>query len=194
MFQRWPTLITLIVIAIFSWYYFIQLAFPVTLGFVNAVVAFSATIMIALSYLWGPLARFIPVVQDKVWWRKWFGLYGFGLAALHSLIAIVNLLSVTREITLADVGSLAFAAMGFVLFTLIATTSTHEWQKHLGLNNWKSLQRLGYLGLIFIFAHILLLEQGVFLGRTSGQFAFTFIFLVFVLRAITLILPSAKKT
>ena len=127
--------------------------------------------------------------------RKPFGLIGFGLAALHALLVVPGQLGNMREIGLGDVASLVFAGMAFMVFTLMSLTSTQNWMEKLGYENWKNLQRTGYLAFAFVLFHIVLLEHGVFLSRTTGQFAIAFILLCFFLRALLLFLakPNTEK-
>ncbi|MDO8427868.1 MAG: ferric reductase-like transmembrane domain-containing protein [Candidatus Diapherotrites archaeon] len=182
-----PHLISILVILILSWYYFIYSGRPLALNFVNAVTAFSSTFIIGLSFLWGPLARFIPIFKHTLSYRKPLGLWGFGLAALHVLLVVFVLLGNSREVTFADIVSIGVAAVAFVIFSLMALTSSNEWVVKLGYSNWKSLQRTGYLAFAFVLFHIVLLEKGIFLSRLTGQIAIGFILVIFLLRALVLL-------
>ncbi len=193
--QKRPYLVSLAIILILAWYYFIFRAFPITLGFVNAVVAFASTFIISLSFLFGPLAKFVKFFGKYLHDRKDYGLIGFGLAALHTFLAVPNMLSNNKEILLADAGSLAFAAIAFAIFILMALTSTNEWMQSLGYNNWKNLQRTGYLAFLFVAFHIVLLESGIFLTRTIGMIALSVILGIILLRIIASIfgMPALEK-
>ena len=185
--------VAILVLAILSWYYFINLGFPVNIGFTNAVVAFGATFLIALSFFLGPLARIIPALKHDLIYRKTFGLWGYSLALIHLILASFNIINEERVITLADLGSLTFAGIAFMIFTMMALTSTYKWMQTLGYENWKSLQRVGYMALLFVLIHIALIEQGVFLTRTTGQIAIGFMMLILLLRGLLLILGVRRK-
>ncbi len=193
--QRFAWVISGLVVLFLSVYYFVVLARPISLNLVNAVVAFSSTFVIGFSFLLGPLARLTGFFRPLLSLRKPFGLIGFGLAALHALLVVPVQLGNMREIGLGDVASLVFAGMAFMVFTLMSLTSTQNWMEKLGYENWKNLQRTGYLAFAFVLFHIVLLEHGVFLSRTTGQFAIAFILLCFFLRALLLFLakPNTEK-
>src|SRR3989338_7743141 len=56
----------------------------------NKAIALAAVAFIALSYDFGPLARFWPkVFARELSTRKFFGLLGFGLAAAHAIISLL---------------------------------------------------------------------------------------------------------
>lgn len=183
-----PLIISAIVILAFAWYYFIFKAFPVNMGFLNAVTAFSATIILSFSFFMGPLSNVIHWFKQYLHDRKEYGLVGYSLASIHLLLAIMIMLEPGREMFFADVGSLVFAGMAFVIFTIMAFTSTNKWVTQLGYDNWKMLQRTGYIALASVAAHIALLEEGVFLSRDSGIIAINFILLILILRIILLFL------
>jgi DMSO/TMAO reductase YedYZ heme-binding membrane subunit len=193
-----PAVITVLVVAAFAGYYWVYRSFPVNLSFTNAIIAFSATVVLTLSFFCGPLARLIPPLRRAFAYRKDFGLYGYALAALHALLAAWDVYDRADPIAYSDATSIAFAAVAFMIFTLMALTSTSSWIRSLGYENWKNLQRTGYIALAFVFIHIALLQQGVFFERETGQVALTFILLTFFLRAVSLTLrlrrsPSASR-
>ncbi|MBI4052639.1 MAG: ferric reductase-like transmembrane domain-containing protein [Candidatus Diapherotrites archaeon] len=191
--RKLPHIVSLLVIGTFAWYYLVFRAMPLSIGFANAIVAFSAVIILGLAFFLGPLARFVKFFDRFLVHRKAFGLWGFSLAALHVALAAIVLLSERREISFADVMSLAVAAIAFMIFTLMAFTSTAEWVQKLGYENWKNLQRTGYVAMAMLLLHILLLENGVFLSRLTGQIAMAFILLVLLLRGAALLLSMESR-
>lgn len=182
--ERNAWIVSAIVALVLALYYFVFLGRPVSLNLINAVVAFSATFIIGFSFFLGPIARIIPALRPSLLLRKPFGLIGFGFAALHTFLVLPVQISNTREIFLGDVASIAFGAIAFLIFALMSLTSTQSWMEKLGYENWKNLQRLGYLAFAFLLFHIVLLEQGVFLTRLTGQIATGFILLAILLRAL----------
>lgn len=182
--------ITGAVVSILSWYYFIFLGFPVNLNFLNSLVAFSATFLISISFFLGPISRFFPYCRQYLDLRKPIGLVGYAFAAFHTLLVVFVLLEEAHEITFGEVASIGFAAIAFMIFTLMALTSTHNWVEKLGYKNWKSLQRTGYLALVFVIFHVVLLKQGVFLTRTSGQVAISLVMVILFLRGLAIVLKK----
>ncbi len=184
-----PYAISAIIVGILSWYYFIFRGFAVSIGFINSVVAFSTIFIIGMSFILGPLARFIHFFRVWLAYRKDFGLIGFAFAALHiALVVPMLLLEATREFDFGDVASLAVAALAFMIFTLMALTSTAKWVEKLGYDNWKNLQRLGYIAIVLVLFHVVLLEKGVFLTRIIGQIAVAFVLIILLLRGIAQVL------
>jgi len=191
--QRVPHIISAFVVLMLSWYYFFSLGRPFSINYLNAIAAFSAVFIIGLSFLMGPIARFVPTLQQDLQFRKTFGLWGYAMACVHLALVPAVLLQGSREITLTDAASLAFAAVAFMIFTLMAITSTGKWIATLGYDNWKSLQKTGYVAMAAMIFHVALLEGGVFFSRTTGIAAMAFILFVFLLRALVFVM-SVEKT
>lgn len=173
------------VIAWLAWYYFLFRGFPVNVGFTNAVIAFASMLILTLSFALGPVSR-LPRLKRARIYRKHFGLIGFTLAALHTLLAAWAVIDQAGPIAFSDATSLVFAAVAFMLFALLAMTSTKSWVRVLGYANWKVLQRTGYIALVFMLIHVVLLGQGVYWTRTVGQIAITFVLAVLFVRALVL--------
>ena len=53
--RKLPHLVSLLVIGAFAWYYLVFRAMPLSLGFANAIVAFSATVIIGVAFFWALL-------------------------------------------------------------------------------------------------------------------------------------------
>lgn len=194
--EKTPHIVSAVVVLIIAFYYFVFKGFPVQLNFVNAVFAFSALFLIGFSFILGPLARFSKkLFLPFLHYRKVFGLWGYGFAIAHISAATFVLLPQKEAITFGDAMSLAVAAAAITIFTLMALTSTQKWMEKLGYENWKNLQRIGYIAYAFVLFHMLLLENGVLLQRQIGQIAIAFVLAVFLLRGIAQVLgiPSPAK-
>lgn len=132
----------------------------------NKALALSAIVLIALSYIVSSLAKFWPnTFGDTFLARKFFGLTGFGLAALHSALSLVNLIVSGRAkypayfdaagaVTEKGWFAIGFGAVSFLLFSAVASTSLPFIGKNLSKERWHTIQRLGYLGLIFALLHV----------------------------------------
>jgi DMSO/TMAO reductase YedYZ heme-binding membrane subunit len=191
--RKSPLLISLIIVVIISFYYFIYLAKPINPTFINALFAFSSTIIIGISFFLGPLSNLIKPFRRFLGDRKTYGLVGFSLATIHVLISIPIMLNSVQEITFSDVGSIAFAVMAFIIFLAMALTSTQNWMNKLGFENWKNLQRTGYLAFLFLLAHVAIIKKGFFMTTELGQIVLFFGILILFLRTIIFILNSIKK-
>jgi len=190
-----PYIISLIVVFVFVWYYFIHLAFPVSLGFVNAVVAFSGTVLLGLSLLIGSLAKFVSFFNKFIDDRKTYGVFGYSLIAIHALLVILLLFGVQEETAIVPfVASLAFAVLAFGIFSIMGITSTKKWISLLGEKEWRRLQRTGYLALIFVIGHVALLDNGAFVTeRISGQIVLSFLMLVVFLKLFSFVIFSSRN-
>jgi len=186
-----PTIVTLAVLAAYAWYYFIYRGFPISASFVNAVTAFSATVVLTLSFAVGPLTYWSRRIRRWRTYRKDFGLIGYALACAHILISAWYVVDRDGPIAYSDAMSLVVAALSFAIFSTMAITSNSTWIRRLGYENWKALQRTGYMALVLLFLHIGLLSQGVFFDRITGQIPLVFILAVLLVRAIVFVLDVA---
>ncbi len=135
--------------------------FPLLIS--NKAIALAAVGLIALSYILGSLVRFFPKTFKKTLSaRKFFGLFGFGLAAMHGLISLLlfspanypkfflesGSLSLTGEL------SMLFGVLAFFIFLIVAYTSIPVVAKTMDDKVWHRTQRLGYLALMLTFLHV----------------------------------------
>lgn len=183
--------ISLGIFAGYAWYYWIYRGFPVSAGFINAVTAFSATVILTLSFALGPLTHWVRRIKRWRTYRKDFGLIGYVLACAHILISAWYVVDRDGPIAYSDAMSLAVAAVSFAIFSMMALTSNSTWIRRLGYENWKALQRTGYVALVMLFLHIGMLSQGAFFERITGQVALFFILAVLLVRALVLVLQLA---
>jgi len=179
-----PYVISALVVGIFSWYYLIVRGHPLNFTWANAIVAFSAVIILGLAMVMGSLAKFARPLSKYAHFRKEFGLIGFALAAMHVALVIPILIYSDEPALWANAISAAVAGVAFMIFLLMALTSTDLWMKSLGYENWKNLQRTGYIALVLVMFHVLLLDKGAFLTRITGQIAIGFILIILLLRAL----------
>ncbi len=129
----------------------------------NKAISLSAVVFIALSYTLGSLARFWPkTFVPALGLRKFFGLLGFGLAALHGLISLLIFSPVyypkffleSGELNLVGELSMLFGVLAFVVFALVAISSIPAVAKSMKPERWLAVQRVGYLGLVLVFFHV----------------------------------------
>ena len=179
-----PIIISALIVGIFSWYYLIVRAQPLNIQWANAILAFSSVIILGLAMAMGSLAKFVHPLSKYAHYRKEFGLIGFALAAMHVALVIPLLIYSEEPAMWSNAISAAVAAVAFMIFLLMALTSTESWMKSLGYENWKNLQRTGYIALVMVMFHILLLDKGAFLTRITGQAAIGLILLILFLRAL----------
>lgn len=129
----------------------------------NKAISLSAVVFIALSYALGSLARFWPqTFVPALSLRKFLGLFGFGLAALHGLISLLIFTPAYYPKFFLDSGklnlvgelSMLFGVLAFFVFTIVALISFPAIAKSMDTERWLRVQRIGYLGLVLVFLHV----------------------------------------
>ncbi len=135
--------------------------------FLNRLTASGGTIIVLLSFILGPISwKFLPNL-DPSEYRKFFGMAGFGLLAIHGLLSLS--FSSPYIFTYANALSLVAAMASLAIFSLLAATSSDVVFAGLGYEKWKKIQRLGYLALAIALVHFLLTEAGAFANTLLGQ-------------------------
>lgn len=132
----------------------------------NKAISLSAVVFIALSYALGSLARFWPkTFVSALSMRKFFGLLGFGLAALHGLISLLifspayypKFFLSSGKLNLIGELSMLFGVLTFFVFTIVALASVPAIVKSMDSQRWLVVQRLGYFGLILVIFHVFMM-------------------------------------
>ncbi|MEX0932616.1 MAG: ferric reductase-like transmembrane domain-containing protein [Candidatus Pacearchaeota archaeon] len=181
--EKRPYVVSLIVVLVFCWNYFIYLSRPFELNYINAVVAFSGAILLGFSMAMGSLAKFIRPFRRILNDRRKYGMIGYSLISLHVFLVMLIIFQNESPATMSFVVSIAFAVFSFAIFSIMAFTSSNKWIKSLGIEKWKKIQNLGYLALVFVIAHIALLANGAFVTqRLTGQIVLSFLMLVLLLK------------
>ncbi len=130
----------------------------------NKAISLSAIVFIALSYALGSLARFWPkAFFNTLHLRKFFGLFGFSLAAFHSLTSLIIFTPAyypkffidNDKLNLIGELSMLFGVLAFFVFTSVAYSSIPQVANSMNPKRWLIVQRLGYFGLILVFFHVL---------------------------------------
>ena len=129
----------------------------------NKAISLSAVVFIALSYTLGSLARFWPkTFIPTLDLRKFFGLLGFGLAALLGLVSLLiftpayypKFFLTSGKLNFIGELSILFGVLAFFVLTLVAISSIPSIAKSIDLQRWLAVQRLGYFGLVLVFFHV----------------------------------------
>lgn len=129
----------------------------------NKTISLSAVALIALSYTLGALGQFWPKTFTLTLnLRKFFGLFGFGLAAIHAFISLLiftptyypKFFQGPDQLNLTGELSMLFGVLAFFIFAIVALTSLPQLENTMGHQRWLALQRLGYLGLLLVLFHV----------------------------------------
>ena len=132
----------------------------------NKAISLSAVMFIALSYLLGPLARFwTKAIVPLLGLRQFFGLLGFGLAAMHGLVSLLlftpanypKFFLLDGTLNLIGELSMMFGILAFFIFAAVALTSIPHVAQSMSAKHWQVVQRLGYFGLVLVLFHVLVM-------------------------------------
>ncbi len=150
----------------------------------NKVAALAGLGLIAVAFILGPLSRMFPAqFATYLPWRKFVGIAGFAIAALHSVYSLIDFykLDVDRML-FSNPKLLGFvsAAIAIVIFLAMTLTSNGEAVRRLGYRKWKSLQTFGYVGLFFAIVHFVVLETRQGTGFDVRPYALLFLFIALV--------------
>src|SRR3989344_6881495 len=122
----------------------------------NKAISLSAVVFIAISSLLGPLARFWPrTFVPLLHTRSYFGLIGFGLAAVHIIISMLlftpayypKFFGADGKLNFMGELSMLFGVLAFFIFLIVAITSIPSIESVMQPKSWQTVQRLGYMAL-----------------------------------------------
>ena len=120
----------------------------------NKVLAAEAFAFVGLSLALSGLVYFWDFADTKIIYRKFLGLFGFGLAALHAITALFLL---PERLGFKEIGehkiSIAFGLAALLILAIMAAISNRYFFYELGSRRWRFLMRFGYLAFIFALIH-----------------------------------------
>lgn len=205
--MRQATVVSLIVFVVSMFYavvrYNLVRSVPldnIPLYIFNKAIALSATILIGLSFLLGPLARFWPKqFSQHLPLRKHLGVFGFGIASLHAVISLILLtpayfprfFNTGGKLNLIGESSMLFGVLAFIIFAAVSVTSLPEVEKNMDQSKWKFIQRLGYLAYVFVLAHVALMGFRGWFRAESWQYGLASISLISVLFIVFVLIMRA---
>lgn len=209
-------LIVLIIFAVTFGYAFIRynvvrnIPFEnIPLFIANKAIALTAAILIGLSFLLGPLAKFWPkMFTSHLYLRKHLGVAGFTIAALHALMSLIlftpayypKFFLPSGKMNLIGESSMLFGIVAFLVFAAISVASLPPIERYMSSQQWKLIQRLGYLAYVFVLFHVVIMGWAGWWKPESWKFGLASISLisalviifVLLMRVIVMIFP--KKT
>lgn len=163
----------------------------------NKSVALTATIMIGLSFILGPLVRFWPkTFESSLALRKYLGLLGFGTASFHALMSLIlyspsyypKFFLKSGKMNLIGESSMLFGILAFAVFAVIAITSLPSVEQSLNEASWKRIQRLGYLAYFFVLLHVFIMGFSGWFKPEGWQYGLASISLISALVIILVLL------
>ena len=174
----------------------------------NKAISLTSVLLIGLSFLLGPLARFWGKIEPKLYMRKYLGVFGFGLASIHGVISSLifnsayypKFFAESGKLNLTGEMSMLFGILSIFVFSAVAVTSLPSVESLMHPKQWKFVQRLGYIALILTLLHVAVMGWEGWLNTATwpggllpiSLLASLIIILVLVMRIIVLILPKRK--
>ncbi|HLD57913.1 MAG TPA: ferric reductase-like transmembrane domain-containing protein [archaeon] len=176
----------------------------------NKAISLTSVIVIGASFIIGPFARFWPKkFVPKLYLRKYLGVLGFGVAALHGLISLLlfnssyypRLFTEAGKLTFSGELSMLFGILSLFIFSGVAVTSLPSVEKGMHPKQWKFVQRLGYIAFVLALLHVAVMGWKGWLN-TSGwpggllpisMLAAAVIIFVLIVRAVAIPLQRRSK-
>ena len=169
----------------------------------NKSAADVAIFLIGLSMILSGICYFWNVFDTLIKYRKYLGMVGWAFAIAHLLLSWDAFLSLLNVETWQE-GAMWPVLTGFlatVIFTIMALISNKFMATFLG-QNWRPLLRTGYIAVIFVLAHVVLLrlprwiswyEGGMQTPPSSSIIVTVFMLLVLVMRVALWLATSRKQ-
>lgn len=151
----------LIALLIFGYY---KLSTEVTLGrrFYSQLFANTGTLLIVFSFMMSGISYYLNILDTKLSYRKYLGLIGFYLTAIHVYIAL-DFASHNGAVAFSSVGRVIAFFLGCIAFTMfleMAFLSNDFVLKALGSAPWRLMLRYtGYTALAIVVVHFFIHES-----------------------------------
>lgn len=142
--------------------------YSIIVTFLNRGLSTTASFSIITAYLISNLKK-MGKLKEKSFFSnpKYFGLYGFFIAFSHVFISLMLIEYSRYPFLFEKIGYLSIAGQLFEMFGIIiissliipAITSISSVRNNMNIVTWKKYQRSGYIAVVFILAHVTILES-----------------------------------
>lgn len=142
-----------------SYYYSQWIGTP---NITNKAVADTAIVLIGLSMVISSLCYFWNFFDWSIAYRKHLGLIGFAFAVAHLLLSWAPFLRLfaTETWTAGAMWPALHGTIALTIFAIMAFVSNTIIARLLGGQIWRAILRTGYVGIIFVWLHVVLLKSG----------------------------------
>ncbi len=126
----------------------------------NKSVADASIVLIGLSMWLSSLSYFFTIFDPLIKYRKHLGLVGFAYGVTHIILSF-SALQLLFDIKTWQTGTMWPALTGLlatVIFSVMTLISNRLMMTKLGVVLWRQILRLGYIAMIFVVAHVVLLK------------------------------------
>ena len=134
------------------------------------VIAATAALMIGLSYAMSSLCYYFNFLDSKIAYRKYWGLTGYWLAVLYSLLLAFifpdrYIFGFIKNFWTADI-LLGITAM--TILTFMAVISQDWVMREMGAQRWRQALRFGYLASFLFVIRAYILEKDLWFTWLTG--------------------------
>ena len=126
----------------------------------NKSVADTSIILIGLSMLLSGVCYFWNLFDTKIVYRKHLGLVGFAYGVIHMVLSYQAFLAFFSSATwIKGVPWAALTGLIAAVIFLIMTISSNQYSAiHLGGKVWRMVLRTGYIAVLLVMAHVIILK------------------------------------
>jgi DMSO/TMAO reductase YedYZ heme-binding membrane subunit len=167
---------------------------------INSTTAFVGLTLAGITFILGPLPRFVKQASRLKIYRRYLGLSSFAFIVVHAAISIIIVYDLDLSFMLSpdnprmlQVYSAVFA---FLIFFLMSVTSSAGAIRMLGPRRWKLLQTSGYIAIALALVHFMFANTrgGMFnIGRTYAELVFIFGLIVIIVRIFVFVLEKTSR-
>lgn len=133
--------------------------FPITGNrLISETMANAGMIMIGISFMMSGLTYFWNFIDTKIIYRKYIGLLGFYMTAVHIYIALkFSFENPARSFSEGwDVIAFLLGCLALAIFLEMAIVSNQYSVRELGNKAWRIILRTGYIAYLFAVVHIII--------------------------------------
>lgn len=158
----------------FKYYFHVLLVGLVTLGVtfgylkwlgipgeLNKATADTAIILVGLSMGLTSIGYFWNFFDTLIVYRKYLGLIGFAFALAHLILSWAPFTAFLTGVAWShdEAWPLAAGVVALFIFTIMALISNSWAAKVIGGKRWRQLLRVGYVAVLLVLAHVVLLKS-----------------------------------
>jgi DMSO/TMAO reductase YedYZ heme-binding membrane subunit len=134
---------------------------PYSLFTANKAMAIASVVSIAFALSFGPIYRLTAKFRKSMRVRRPLGITGVAMAILHVLLTLCFIPKFNFDYYKAHAGEVIVGMVAFAGFLVLMATSFRWALKRLGRMKWKIIQKFGYVFLILVLLHAIILTGKV---------------------------------
>jgi DMSO/TMAO reductase YedYZ heme-binding membrane subunit len=127
----------------------------------NKAAADTAIVLMGLSMILSGVCYFWNFFDSMIRYRKQLGLIGWAFGLAHVILSFSALQALLKPESWAKgiIWPAFTGVIATIIFTIMALISNNLMARSLGGKWWRFILRTGYIAIIFVFAHVVLLKS-----------------------------------